>query len=57
MNEILCFIRDLFSKDAIELNLSFAALCGIAFLVVWTWTVIHFMEGEVDVQISRRQKQ
>ena len=55
MNEVLCFITDLFSKDAISLNPDFAALCAIAFLMVWTWTAIHFMSGEADIQIRRRK--
>jgi len=55
MNEVLCFITDLFSKDAISLNPDFAALCAIAFLMVWTWTAIHFMSGETDIQIRRRK--
>jgi len=55
MNEVFCFIKDLFSKDAIGLNPDFAALCGIVFLVVWIWTAIHFMSGETDIQIRRRK--
>jgi len=55
MNEILCFIKNLFVKDAISLNPDFAALCGLAFFVVWTWTAIHFMSGETDIQIRRRK--
>ena len=55
MNEILCFLKDLFTGRSEQLSPSFAALCAIAFLTVWTWTTIHFMSGETDIQIRRRK--
>lgn len=55
MNEILCFIKDLFTGRSEQFSPSFSALVGLVFLVVWTWTTIHFMNGETDIQIRRRK--
>lgn len=56
MNEILCFMRDLFTGRSEQFSPSFSALCGIVLLIVWAWTTIHFMEGDVDLRIWRRSK-
>lgn len=55
MKEVLRFIVDLFAGRSEQFSPSFSALVGLVFLVVWTWTTIHFMSGDVDIQIWRRK--